>query len=115
MVYLHSPQPYLLFSTWFTVSHMNLDGSDYSVLIDSSSSVGPQAVDFHFRYIIIYFGFIPLRNPDIYRQNKLFWNHYIHGTINQANLDGSNPEIIVSNVNRPSEFLSPSYSQSYTH
>ena len=40
--------PYLLFSTWFTVSAMNVDGSDYSVLVDSGS-VGQQAVDYHWR------------------------------------------------------------------
>ena len=42
------PFDYLLFSTWFTVSAMNVDGSDYSVLVDSGS-VGPQAVDYHWR------------------------------------------------------------------
>ena len=40
--------PYLLFSTWFTVSSMNVDGSNYSELVDSGS-VGPQAVDYHWR------------------------------------------------------------------
>ena len=40
--------PYLLFSTWFTVSAMNVNGSDYSVLVDSGS-VGPRAVDYHWR------------------------------------------------------------------
>ena len=44
----HSISPYLLFSTWFTVSRMNLDGSNYSVLVDPGS-VGPQAVDYHWR------------------------------------------------------------------
>ena len=44
----HSISPYLLFSTWFTVSCMNLDGSNYSVLVDPGS-VGPQAVDYHWR------------------------------------------------------------------
>ena len=44
-----SPQPYLVFSTWFTVSHMNLDGSDYSVLVDSSDNSGPRSVDYHWR------------------------------------------------------------------
>ena len=44
----YSISPYLLFSTWFTVSRMNLDGSNYSVLVDPGS-VGPQAVDYHWR------------------------------------------------------------------
>ncbi|CAI8022715.1 hypothetical protein GBAR_LOCUS13318, partial [Geodia barretti] len=39
------PEPYLLFSTWFTVSRMNLDGSGYTELV--SGSVGAQAVDYH--------------------------------------------------------------------
>jgi hypothetical protein len=68
-----SPQPYLVFSTWFTVSRMNLDGSDYSVLVDSSDNSGPRSVDYHWRL------------------NLLFWSHYRDGTINQADLDGSNP------------------------
>ena len=42
--------PYLLFSTWFTLSRMNLDGSNYSVLVDSATNVGIQAVDYHLRY-----------------------------------------------------------------
>ena len=46
---LFNSPPYLLFSTWFTVSHMNLDGSGYEVLVDSSTNVGPQAVDYHWR------------------------------------------------------------------
>ena len=33
----------------------------------------------------------------------MFWSHYINGSINQANLDGSNPTIIIANVNRPSK------------
>ena len=49
---LFNSPPYLLFSTWFTVSHMNLDGSGYEVLVDSSSNVGPQAVDYHWRYVL---------------------------------------------------------------
>ena len=49
---LFSTPPYLLFSTWLTVSHMNLDGSGYEVLVDSSSNVGPQAVDYHWRYVL---------------------------------------------------------------
>ena len=44
-----SPEPYLLFCTWFTVSRMDLDGSDYSIVVDSSSNVGPIAVDYHWR------------------------------------------------------------------
>ena len=43
-----SISPYLLFSTWYTVSRMNLDGSNYSELVDPGS-VGPQAVDYHWR------------------------------------------------------------------
>lgn len=43
--YLHSP-PYLLFSTLETLSRMNLDGSDYSVLVDNAESV---VVDYHLR------------------------------------------------------------------
>ena len=41
--------PYLLFSTWFTVSRMDLNGSNYEVLVDSATNVGPQAVDYHLR------------------------------------------------------------------
>ena len=37
--------PYLLFSTWFTVSRMNMDGSGYTTLVNTG--VGPQAVDYH--------------------------------------------------------------------
>ena len=40
--------PYLLFSTWFTLSSMSVDGSDYSELVDSNST-GLQAVDYHWR------------------------------------------------------------------
>ena len=42
--------PYLLLSTWFTLSRVNLDGSNYSVLVDSATNVGIQAVDYHQRY-----------------------------------------------------------------
>ena len=35
--------------------------------------------------------------------NKLFWTHYRDGTVHQANIDGSNPTVMVSNVTRPSE------------
>ena len=35
----------------------------------------------------------------------MFWNHYIDDTINQANLNGSNPTVIIANVNRPSKPL----------
>ena len=45
MSHNYSPEPYLLFSTWFTVSRMNLDGSGYTELV--SGSVGAQAVDYH--------------------------------------------------------------------
>ena len=38
-----------MFSTWFTVSRMDLDGSDYSVLVDSTTNSGLQAVDYHLR------------------------------------------------------------------
>ena len=31
----------------------------------------------------------------------MFWNHYEDNTVNQANLDGSNPMIIASDVNTP--------------
>ena len=49
--FIHSSEPYLLFSTWFTVSRMKLDGSDYTVLVDSLGNVGKQAVDYHLGYI----------------------------------------------------------------
>ena len=52
-----SSSPYLLFSTWFTVSRMNLDGSGYTVLVDSASNVGPQAVGYHLRYTHKYSSF----------------------------------------------------------
>ena len=39
------------------------------------------------------------------RENKLFWTDYTADSVHQANLDGTNPTDIVSNVNRPSESL----------
>ncbi|CAI8037176.1 Low-density lipoprotein receptor-related protein 2, partial [Geodia barretti] len=63
---------------------MNLDGSNYSVLVDSTTNSGIHAVDYHLRI------------------NKLFWTHYRDGTIHQANMDGSLPIEIFSNVTRPS-------------
>ena len=41
---MHSSTPYLLFSTWSTVCRMNLDGSGYTVLVDSASNVGTHAI-----------------------------------------------------------------------
>ena len=38
-----------------------------------------------------------------FRLNKMFWSDFTDGTINQANLDGSNPTVIVANITRPSE------------
>ncbi|CAI8037175.1 hypothetical protein GBAR_LOCUS20796, partial [Geodia barretti] len=55
---------------------MNLDGSNYTVLVDSSDNVGPQAVDYHFC------------------MNKFFWTHYRDGIIHQANIDGSNSKVL---------------------
>ena len=43
--------------------------------------------------------------PKFYRLNKAFWTHYRDGTIHQANLDGSDPKVIVINVTRPSKSL----------
>ena len=47
-VLLFSPDPYLLFSTWFTVSRVNLDGTGYTELVNTPGSVDhPRAVDYH--------------------------------------------------------------------
>ena len=45
---------------------------------------------------------------DACRLNKMFWTHYRDDTISEAGLDGSDPTIIVSNINRPSESSSSS-------
>ena len=46
--------PYLLFSTWFTVSRVNVDGSNYSVVVDDTTFIahisGIDGVDYHWRY-----------------------------------------------------------------
>ena len=103
---IHSSTPYLLFSTWSTVSRMNLDGSGYTVLVDSASNVGTHAVDYHLRYTLHFMFPFPLheRYATSFRLNLFFWGHYRDGTVNQANLDGSNPTIIASNISTPSEY-----------
>ena len=88
------------------MSRLNLDGSEYSVLVDSSENVGPQAIDYHLRYIQLDCLSRELTwKLHVCRLNKLFWSHYRDGSIHQATLDGSNHTILVSNVTRPSELV----------
>ena len=81
---------------------MNLDGSEYLAII-MADGVGPQAVDYHWRYSSIDSTAMTIIQYLLYRLNKMFWSHYRDGTLNQADLDGANPTIIVSSVTRPSE------------
>ena len=101
--------PYLIFSSWFTVSRMDLDGSNYEVLVDSAANVGPHAVDYHWRYnyttTCSYINMSQVFSITfLYRLNLLFWGHYRDGTINQALLTGSNASVI-ANVNTPSKCI----------
>ena len=41
--------PYLVFSSWYTVSRVNLDGTGYEELV--GGSIGKQAVDYHWRLV----------------------------------------------------------------
>ena len=81
---------------------MNLDGSEYLAII-MADGVGPQAVDYHWRYSSIDSTAMTIIQYLFYRLNKMFWSDYIDGTLNQADLDGANRTIIVSSVTRPSE------------